>query len=212
MCEVERQGEEIMGAGGRHWGLLVQKFKVSACAGVDVKSSVQHASSEDSQEALEAGGDPKEAWVDYELRKEEGAGSEAGEAETDALLEAPEKVIVTGSVTKEELGRSTWTFLHTLAAQFPDKPTKQQQKDAKELLAIISRLYPCQTCAEHFKEVLKTRPPRTSSGIEFSEWMCQAHNVVNKRLGKPEFPCDQVDFRWGSFDCDGACSYHPQHK
>lgn len=81
-----------MGAGGRHWGLLVQKFRVSACAGVDVKSSIQHAPSEDSQEAVVAGGDSKEAWVDYELRKEEGAGSEPGEAETDLLLEAPDKV------------------------------------------------------------------------------------------------------------------------
>lgn len=114
------------------------------------------------------------------------------------------------SVTKEELGRSTWTFLHTLAAQFPQKPSKQQQRDAKELMAIISRLYPCKTCAEHFKEVLKTNPPKTSSGAALTQWMCQVHNIVNKSLGKPEFPCEQVDFRWGAFDCDGACSVHPQ--
>ncbi|GAU30402.1 hypothetical protein TSUD_364480 [Trifolium subterraneum] len=36
-------------------------------------------------------------------------------------------------VTKEDLGRSTWTFLHTLAAQYPDNPTRQQKKDVKEL-------------------------------------------------------------------------------
>ncbi|KAL7249252.1 hypothetical protein ACSBR1_011412 [Camellia fascicularis] len=36
-------------------------------------------------------------------------------------------------VTKEELGRATWTFLHTLAAQYPDNPTRQQRKDVKEL-------------------------------------------------------------------------------
>ncbi|XP_026393478.1 FAD-linked sulfhydryl oxidase ERV1-like isoform X2 [Papaver somniferum] len=58
-------------------------------------------------------------------------------------------------VTKEELGRSTWTMLHTLAAQFPDRPTRQQKKDVKELMAILSRLYPCKECADHFKEVLR---------------------------------------------------------
>jgi len=35
-------------------------------------------------------------------------------------------------VTKEELGRATWTFLHTLAAQFPEHPTRQQQRDGQD--------------------------------------------------------------------------------
>ncbi|KAJ6409492.1 hypothetical protein OIU84_009066 [Salix udensis] len=58
-------------------------------------------------------------------------------------------------LTKEELGRATWTFLHTLAAQYPEHPTRQQKKDVKELMAILSRMYPCQECADHFKEVIK---------------------------------------------------------
>ncbi|KAF3340408.1 FAD-linked sulfhydryl oxidase ERV1 [Carex littledalei] len=36
-------------------------------------------------------------------------------------------------LTKEELGRATWTLLHTIAAQYPDQPTRQQRRDAKEL-------------------------------------------------------------------------------
>jgi hypothetical protein len=39
-------------------------------------------------------------------------------------------------VSKEELGRATWTFLHTLAAQFPEKPTRSQQKDVKTMVMI----------------------------------------------------------------------------
>lgn len=83
-----------MGAGGRHWELLVQKFRASACAGVDVKSSIQNAARErqDSQEAEEPGSDQKEMWVEYKLIKGEGEGSEPGLSETDLLLEGPDKV------------------------------------------------------------------------------------------------------------------------
>lgn len=198
-----------MGAGrGRHWEVLVQRFRVSACAGVD-KSRIQDTAGGRAEEEEDSSVDQKRLWVEHILIKEEGEGSEPGGSETDFLLEEAVKVDLDGPVTKEELGRSTWTFLHTLAAQFPLKPTKQEQRDAKELMAIISRLYPCKTCSEHFKEVLKTHPPKTNSGAELSKWMCKVHNIVNKRLGKPEFPCAQVDFKWGTFDCDGACSLHP---
>ena len=37
-------------------------------------------------------------------------------------------------VSKEELGRATWTMLHTLAVQYPQAPTKQQQKDVRTLV------------------------------------------------------------------------------
>lgn len=37
-------------------------------------------------------------------------------------------------VSKEEIGRATWLFLHTLAAQYPDEPTRQQMRDARQLV------------------------------------------------------------------------------
>lgn len=58
-------------------------------------------------------------------------------------------------VTKEELGRATWVFLHTLAAQFPERPTRQQQKDARQLVDSLTRIYPCADCAKHFQEIVK---------------------------------------------------------
>uniref|UniRef100_A0A0D9VQZ3 Sulfhydryl oxidase n=1 Tax=Leersia perrieri TaxID=77586 RepID=A0A0D9VQZ3_9ORYZ len=104
-------------------------------------------------------------------------------------------------LTKEEVGRATWMLLHTIAAQFPDEPTRQQKRDAKELMAIISRLYPCKECADHFKEVLKENPVQAGSQAEFSQWLCYVHNVVNRSLGKLIFPCQRVNARWGKLDC-----------
>ncbi|OAY76538.1 FAD-linked sulfhydryl oxidase ERV1 isoform X1 [Ananas comosus] len=109
-------------------------------------------------------------------------------------------------LTKEELGRATWTLLHSIAAQYPDHPTRQQKRDVKELMAIISRLYPCKECADHFKEVLKANPVQAGSQAEFSQWLCHVHNVVNRSLGKVIFPCQRVNARWGKLDCkDRSC-------
>ncbi|KAI3431048.1 Sulfhydryl oxidase [Psidium guajava] len=118
----------------------------------------------------------------------------------------PEEVLkkaqIAAPVTKEELGRATWTFLHTLAAQYPDYPTRQQKKDVKELMAILSRMYPCQECADHFKEILRANPVQAGSHTEFSQWLCHVHNVVNRSLGKLAFPCERVDARWGKLECE----------
>ena len=40
---------------------------------------------------------------------------------------------------KEELGTATWTFLHTLAAQYPERPTKRQRNDTSSLVRTSQR-------------------------------------------------------------------------
>lgn len=57
--------------------------------------------------------------------------------------------------TKEDIGRATWVFLHSLAAQYPERPTRQQQQDVRNLVDILTRMYPCKECATHFKEVVR---------------------------------------------------------
>jgi FAD-linked sulfhydryl oxidase len=95
-----------------------------------------------------------------------------------------------------ELGRSTWTFLHTMAAYYPENPTEIEQKSMLGMIDGLSRFYPCWYCADHLKEELKTNPPKVKSNIELSEWFCQIHNEVNLRQGKPLFDCSKVFERW----------------
>eukprot|EP00803_Ostreobium_quekettii_P004711 evm.model.scf_819.6 EVM.evm.TU.scf_819.6 scf_819:44702-47287(+) len=109
-------------------------------------------------------------------------------------------------VSREELGRATWTLLHTLAAQFPEAPTKRQQKDVKLLMHSLSRVYPCGVCAQHFQEILRNDPPVVSSGPELQQWMCRLHNTVNRSLGKPTFNCRLVQSRWSPLECDDDSS------
>ncbi|CDO68394.1 hypothetical protein BN946_scf184815.g41 [Trametes cinnabarina] len=107
----------------------------------------------------------------------------------------------------EELGRSTWTFLHTTAAYYPDKPTMAHRVNMLSLLRALPVLYPCSVCATHLGETMKTHPPDVSSRAALSRWLCEQHNEVNERLGKEKFDCsiDKLDERWKDGPTDGSC-------
>ncbi|KAG2189282.1 hypothetical protein INT44_004424 [Umbelopsis vinacea] len=117
---------------------------------------------------------------------------------------------------KAELGRSTWKvkkpspfdftsvllrltyvvftlqLLHTMTARFPLEPTIEERTALKQWITLLSRLYPCGECAEHFQVLLKQYPPQTSSRDAASQWACSVHNKVNERLEKPMFDCSLV--------------------
>lgn len=109
-----------------------------------------------------------------------------------------------GPVTREALGRATWTLLHTLAARFPERPTRRQRRDAEALIDSLTRVYPCGECAAHFAELCARDPPDASSGAALRDWTCRAHNAVNARLGKPRFDCALAAARWSPEACDGG--------
>ncbi|BGP12565.1 hypothetical protein JCM10213_004849 [Rhodosporidiobolus nylandii] len=103
------------------------------------------------------------------------------------------------ATAKAELGRASWKLLHTMAARFPEEPTADERDAFKSFLFLFSRLYPCGECAAEFQALLRQHPPQTSSRTTASMYLCHLHNLVNLRLGKPEFDCS-ADLE-GVYDC-----------
>ncbi|GBG25262.1 FAD-linked sulfhydryl oxidase ALR [Hondaea fermentalgiana] len=99
-------------------------------------------------------------------------------------------------LTRGQMGRSTWEFLHTTAAYYPDKPSEEQQHAARGLIEAMSLLYACAHCREHFRNHVEAHPPDVSSRASFERWLCDAHNEVNEVLGKPKFDCSKIQERW----------------
>ncbi|KAL4897749.1 ERV/ALR sulfhydryl oxidase domain-containing protein [Aspergillus ambiguus] len=109
----------------------------------------------------------------------------------------------------EALGRSTWTLLHSLTAAYPVAATPEQQSEMRTFLKLFSRLYPCGWCADDFRKWM-TEPsgrnePRLAGRADFGTWMCEAHNEVNRKLGKKEFDCRFWEERWRTGWKDGRC-------
>nr|XP_032834535.1 FAD-linked sulfhydryl oxidase ALR isoform X2 [Petromyzon marinus] len=89
-------------------------------------------------------------------RKEKGAaaGSAATEEAEQRRAAAAAAAAAECPADREELGRSTWTFLHTMAAYYPEQPSAQQRRDMGELVRLFSRFYPCEDCAKDMRESL----------------------------------------------------------
>ena len=86
---------------------------------------------------------------------------------------------------REELGRSTWYLLHAIAKY--NAPTAAKSRAFASLIDALKILYPCDVCRVHMIETLEEEP------MTLSAWsVCKFHNVVNARLGKPEYPCTKT--------------------
>ncbi|XP_055912039.1 FAD-linked sulfhydryl oxidase ALR isoform X2 [Eupeodes corollae] len=106
---------------------------------------------------------------------------------------------------KDTLGQSTWGLLHTIAAIYPKNPTTSQKQDVKVFYDSLSRLYPCEVCSKDFQKDIKEHPVNANSQAKLSQWLCNFHNRVNAKLGKPQFDCSKVDERWRDGWKDGSC-------
>lgn len=141
--------------------------------------------------------------------KNDGAGARIQEAmdesEERRILDA---TIATCPLSREDLGIGTWGLLHTIAANFPEKPTTVQKVQARRFFDALGDLYPCAVCKEDFRRDIDEHPPDVSSREALSFWVCERHNEVNAKLGKPTLDCalKTLDKRWknGGERCGGA--------
>lgn len=138
-------------------------------------------------------------------------GAAAGAAAVASVLAASLAASSQEEVQKEcppdvaELGRSSWTLLHSIAATYPAKPTSEQQQDMSVFMRIFAKVYPCWFCASDFEKFIVKNEPKVRTQEEFGKWLCDAHNEVNVKLGKPKFDCNLWKQRWKDGWDDGSC-------
>lgn len=115
----------------------------------------------------------------------------------------------------EELGRATWTFLHSAAAYYPDAPSDEQRRAMQAMLDALPNVYPCSSCASELRVAYEqpdsnasARARAVASGPALRQWLCELHNGVNARLQKPLWDCSdatRLRYRWYEPPEDKEC-------
>src|SRR5690349_7927311 len=58
-----------------------------------------------------------------------------------------ESKTVLSEMSMEELGRSSWAMLHTIAAKYPVYAPENMRRAMRDYLASFSEIYPCSQCS-----------------------------------------------------------------
>ena len=80
-----------------------------------------------------------------------------------------------------EIGRAAWKYGHARAESFI---VENREKEIQWIEAFVA-LYPCRNCALEFAEICDRLPPDLTSNQSYQKWWIEAHNQVNRDLGKP---------------------------
>ena len=102
------------------------------------------------------------------------------------------------NITCNSLGVSTWALLHSVAAIYPNLPNETERQSLKDFFDGLMYFYPSKS--EVMKEILKEHPLEYSNREELIYYMCEIHNLLNRKLGKKKFSCKEAFNVWGG-DC-----------
>lgn len=97
---------------------------------------------------------------------------------------------------RDQLGRAAWAYLHQMAANYPVTPSEQEKTAMLQFIYSFAQFFPCRTCSTDFSAQIRQYPPQVNSQADLTRWFCQQHNMVNSKLGKPQFDCSRVNERW----------------
>lgn len=108
---------------------------------------------------------------------------------------------------RRQLGRASWHFLHTTAAQLPDKEniTATHLEAFRSIFRSLEVIYPCEECREHLVQNMK-RMRSLDTVVDAASalvWTCELHNIVNEAQKKPLFSCDPETLakKWSNPNC-----------
>ena len=93
-------------------------------------------------------------------------------------------------------GPNKWIFLHMMAENYSEKPSKEEIESMKTYIETIPWILPCKQCGYHFKNFTNnyclSLDEICRSRKNLVEFFKDAHNHVNVMLGKRLYSTSEV--------------------
>jgi hypothetical protein len=98
-------------------------------------------------------------------------------------------------------GPAGWLFLHSIAQNYPWKPTPEQQSNYLIFFKHVGNVLPCRYCRESYQKFAKSLNIETMKDRKsVVKWLYLIHQKVNKKLGiKDCYSLKQVWDKYESF-------------
>ena len=92
--------------------------------------------------------------------------------------------------SKQEAGPKYWDVLKNMAAKLPDIPSRSEKIEFNQTLNYLVNHFVCDDCVEDAQDFIAANPVKSlKSKEDYSRYICELHNVVNVKTGKPVHDC-----------------------
>ena len=112
---------------------------------------------------------------------------------------------------KSEWGNAVWYLLHTLSYKLKDEYSSETSVLYSHINSICNNL-PCPDCQDHAASVLSMTNKRTVTGSKEAliHFLHTFHNMVNKKIKKPEFSREALNEKYSRANTHRVISHFIQ--
>lgn len=102
-------------------------------------------------------------------------------------------------MSKKDWGNISWILMHSLAQKVTENKFVNSKQILIRIIFNICNNLPCPDCREHANKLLKTSNiDKISSKKELISFLCEFHNIVNKKLKKPIKNIEEVEKQYST--------------
>lgn len=97
-------------------------------------------------------------------------------------------------MSKKDWGNISWILMHSLAQKVIENKFVNCKQILIKIIFDICNNLPCPDCREHANKLLKSSNiNKISNKKELISFLCEFHNIVNKKLKKPTKNIEEIE-------------------
>lgn len=114
-------------------------------------------------------------------------------------------------LTPSHWGPYFWGTIHITCLGAPEALDETDKQAYAQFFKTMPFILPCGSCGKHFYDTLQVEPVERALASKHTlfAWSVRVHNIVNKRLGKPEWTLHRALDHWNRV-CMGEPSQCPK--